>query len=178
MTNSERVRDDHPARPSTIALQKWKEMKDQMEYSNDRTWPYHGGSPYAMKVRASVLNTFWRDHISDKCGLGGDTAPYVRRSFAAVPKSTFSYAMRSNGQGRRMERRRMGGTVPRRVHVDKHQGCCVRRTQCGEVEDVVGALTPVVSGVAQVFHDLLVELRLLLVAEVEEGEKEDRQEEG
>ena len=31
---------------------------------------------------------------------------------------------------------------------------------------------------AQVFHDLLVELRLLLVAEVEEGEKEDGQEEG
>ena len=49
---------------------------------------------------------------------------------------------------------------------------------CGEVEDVVGALTPVGSGVAQVFHVLLVELRLLLVAEVEEGEEEDRQEEG
>ena len=49
---------------------------------------------------------------------------------------------------------------------------------CGEAEDVVGALTPVGSGVAQVFHDLLVELRLLLVAEVEEGEEEDRQEEG
>ena len=48
---------------------------------------------------------------------------------------------------------------------------------CGEVEDVVGALTPVGSGVAQVFHDLLVELRLLLVVEVEEGEEEDRQEE-
>ena len=51
-------------------------------------------------------------------------------------------------------------------------------TTCGEEEDVVGALTPVVSGVVQVFHDLLVELRLLLVAEVEEGEEEDRQEEG
>ena len=50
--------------------------------------------------------------------------------------------------------------------------------QCGEVEDVVGALTPVVGGVAQVFHELLVELRLLLVAEVEEGEEEDRQQEG
>ena len=49
---------------------------------------------------------------------------------------------------------------------------------CGEVEDVVGVLTPVCRGVAQVFHDLLVELRLLLVAEVEEGEEEDRQEEG
>ena len=46
---------------------------------------------------------------------------------------------------------------------------------CGEAEDVVGALTPVVGGVAQVFHELLVELPLLLVAEVEEGE--DRQEE-
>ena len=32
--------------------------------------------------------------------------------------------------------------------------------------------------VPQVFHDLLVELRLLLVAEVEEGEEEERQEEG
>ena len=42
---------------------------------------------------------------------------------------------------------------------------------CGEVEDVVGALTSVVGGVAQVFHDLLVELRLLLVAEVEEGKR-------
>ena len=49
---------------------------------------------------------------------------------------------------------------------------------CGEVEDVVSVLTPVCRGVAQVFHDLLVELRLLLVAEVEEGEKEDGQEEG
>ena len=45
------------------------------------------------------------------------------------------------------------------------------------MEDVEGALTPVVGGVAQVFHDLLVELRLLLVAEVEEGKEEDRQEE-
>ena len=44
---------------------------------------------------------------------------------------------------------------------------------CGEVEDVVGALTPVGRGIAQVFHDLLVELRLLLVAEVEEGEEEE-----
>ena len=34
----------------------------------------------------------------------------------------------------------------------------------------------VVGGVAQVFHDLL-ELRLLLVAEVEEGEEEEGQEE-
>ena len=49
---------------------------------------------------------------------------------------------------------------------------------CGEVEDVAGVLTPVCRGVAQVFHDLLFELRLLLVAEVEEGEEEDRQEEG
>ena len=48
--------------------------------------------------------------------------------------------------------------------------------KCGKVEDVVGALTPVGSGVAQVFHDLLVELRLLLVAEVEEEEEEGQEE--
>ena len=36
----------------------------------------------------------------------------------------------------------------------------------GEVEDVVGVLTPVCREMAQVFHDLLVEPRLLLVAEV------------
>ena len=47
-----------------------------------------------------------------------------------------------------------------------------------EVEEVVSVLRPVVGGVVQVFHALLVELRLLLVAEVEEGEEEDRQEEG
>ena len=49
---------------------------------------------------------------------------------------------------------------------------------CVEVEEVVSVLTPVVSGVAQAFHDLLVELRLQLVADVEEGEEEDRQAEG
>ena len=48
----------------------------------------------------------------------------------------------------------------------------------GEGEDVVGALTPVGSGVAQVFHELLVELRLLLIAEVEERGEEEGQEEG
>ena len=52
------------------------------------------------------------------------------------------------------------------------------RCSCGEVEDVVGVLTPVVGGVAQVFHDLLVEVQLLFVAEVEEREEEDRQKEG
>ena len=50
-------------------------------------------------------------------------------------------------------------------------------SSCGEVEDVVGALTPVVGGVAQVLHDLLVELQLLLVAEVDEKEEEKGQEE-
>ena len=48
---------------------------------------------------------------------------------------------------------------------------------CGELVDVVGVLTPVGRGVAQVIHDLRVELRLLLVAEEEEGEAEEGQEE-
>ena len=68
-------------------------MKDQMEYFNDKTWPDHGMSPYAMKVKPSVLNNFWRNHISDLCGFGGDTEPYVRRRLAVVPKATLTYAM-------------------------------------------------------------------------------------
>ena len=39
-------------------------------------------------------------------------------------------------------------------------------------------LPPLLAELCRVFHELLVELRLLLVAEVEEGEEEDRQEEG
>ena len=73
-----------------------------MEYLNDRTWPYHSMSPYAVKIRTSVLNKFWKDHISDKYRLEGDTSPYVRRPFAAVPKATFSSAC-SDGQVGRME---------------------------------------------------------------------------
>ena len=64
-----------------------------MEHLNDRTWPYHGMSACAMKIRTSVLNRFWRGHISDKYGLRGDMPPYVRPPFAAVPKATFSFAI-------------------------------------------------------------------------------------
>ena len=85
--------DVHPTRPNPMTLEKRKERKDQMEYLNDRTWPYHGMSPYAMKIRTAVPNKFWKYHISDKYGLGGDTSPYVRRPIAAVPKATFSFAV-------------------------------------------------------------------------------------
>ena len=57
----------------------------------------------------------------------------------------------------------------RHTHTTQHT---TSHGDCGEVVDVVSVLTPVGSGVAQVFHDLLVELRLLLVAEEEEGEEE------
>ena len=69
-----------------------------MEYLNDRTWPYHGMIFCALKVRASVLNKFWRNHISDKYGFSGCTVPYVRRPFAAVPKATFSCAIAFMGK--------------------------------------------------------------------------------
>ena len=72
-----------------MTMEKWKERKDLMEYLNDRTWPYHGMSVYAMKIRSSVLNRFWRDHISDKYGLRGDMSTYVQIPFAAVPKAIF-----------------------------------------------------------------------------------------
>ena len=94
----ERVIDNHPTQPYSMTMEKWKERKDLMEYLNDRTWPYHGMSAYAMKMWTSVLN-----HTSDKYGLRGDMSPYVRRPFAAVPKSHLFLCDGSNGQGGRME---------------------------------------------------------------------------
>ena len=41
----------------------------------------------------------------------------------------------------------------------------------GGIEDVISVLTLVCRGGAQVFHVLLVELRLLLVVEVEDGKR-------
>ena len=93
VTDLDRGIDDHPAQPNSMTKVKWKDRKDLMEYLNERTGPYHGISAYVMKIRTSVLNKFWKDHISDKYGLRGDRQPYVRRPFTAVPKATFSFAM-------------------------------------------------------------------------------------
>ena len=92
-----------PLGPAPMTQEKWKERKDQMDHPNDRTWPYHGMSLYAMKIRTSELNKILKDQISDNHGLGGDTSPCVRRPFAAVPKATFSFAMAGDGQGGRMK---------------------------------------------------------------------------
>ena len=123
-----RVIDDHPTRPNLMTLEKWKERKHQVEYLNDRTWPYHGMSPYAMKIRTSVLSKFWKDHISDKFGLGGDTSPSVRRPFAAVPKATFSFAMAVMDKAEGWNGK-VVGIVPRRIHEDSHKGSSMRRAQ-------------------------------------------------
>ena len=55
---------------------------------------------------------------------------------------------------------------------------CHSSLPCGRNENVISVLTLVCRGVAQVFHVLLLELWLPLVVEVEDGEKEDGQEEG
>ena len=77
-------------------------------------------------ARASVLNMFWRDHISDKYGLGGDTA--LRGS----AEGHLLLCDGSNGQGGRMERRTMDAVVLCRVHVDIDEGRSVRRMDHGD----------------------------------------------
>ena len=93
VTDSDRVIDDHPTQPNSVTMEKWRDMKDSMEYLNDRTWRYHGMNAFAMKMRSSVLNRFWRNHTSDKNGHRGDMPPYVQRPSAAVPNAAFSFAM-------------------------------------------------------------------------------------
>ena len=63
VTDSERVIDDHTTQPNSMTMEKWKTRKDLLENLNDRTWPSHGMSAYAMKIRTSVLNRFWRSHL-------------------------------------------------------------------------------------------------------------------
>ena len=84
--------DDHSTQPITVTTETWKERKDSMEYSNGRTWRYHGMHDHALKARSSVLHGFWRDHTSDKNGRRGNVPPYARAPLA-VPKATFSFAM-------------------------------------------------------------------------------------
>ena len=122
-----RVIDDHPTWPNPKTLEKWKERKDQVEYVNDRTWPYHGMSPYAMKIGTSVLSKFWKDHISDKFGLGGDTSPSVRRPFAAVPKVTFSFAVVMDKVEGRNAEKWVGSYLAASMRI--HQGSFMRRAQ-------------------------------------------------
>ena len=55
-----------------------------MRYLNDSTWPSHGVSACAMKIRTSVLNRFWRDHFSDKYGLRSDMVPRATLCFATT----------------------------------------------------------------------------------------------
>ena len=84
----------HPTQPNSMTVEKPKERKRSDGISEWTGFaPYHGMSAYAMKIRTSVLNRFWKDHISDKHSLRGDTSPYVWRAFAAGPKSTLSFAM-------------------------------------------------------------------------------------
>ena len=79
--------------PYTVTIETWKERKESMEHLNDRTWCYHGMNADVMKIRSSVLNSFWREHISDQNGRRGNIPPYAQAPFAAVPRATISFAM-------------------------------------------------------------------------------------
>ena len=88
VTDSERMIDDHTTQPNSMTIETWKERKDSMEHLNDRTWRNHGMNAHVMKIRSSVLNRFWRDHICDKNGRRGNKKPYAQAPFVAVPKAT------------------------------------------------------------------------------------------
>ena len=54
-----------------------------------------------------------------------------------------------------MERRKLGGIVPRRVHVDKNQGCSVRWLQKKPALDVQTILAFIIESVSWVTEDFL-----------------------
>ena len=90
--------------PELMNARTWRARKGSMEVKTGRLWHYHGMDHKAMRTRTYVLQKFWRDHISDKNGRRGN----MPLDALAVPKTTFSLRDDCNGQGGRMERRRMG----------------------------------------------------------------------
>ena len=75
--------------PLLMTAGTWRDRKDSMEAVIGQTWHHHGMDDYALRKRTSVLQRFWRDHISDKIGRR-DNLP---SNAIAVPKTAISYAM-------------------------------------------------------------------------------------
>ena len=86
------VIDDHPDEPVLVTARTWKDRKDSMELMAGRTWHYHGMVNFALRTRTSVLQRFWRDHISDKDGRRDNVPPNALAALA-MPKATFSFAI-------------------------------------------------------------------------------------
>ena len=117
--DSELVIDDHPNEPVTMAAETWKERKDSIEVLTGRTWQYHGMNDYALRTRSCVLHRFWRDHISEKRPQREYTA--VCAGSTCSTESHILLRDGSNGQGRRMEGRRVEGVKICRKYADLHQ---------------------------------------------------------
>ena len=60
-----------------------------MEVMTGRAWPYHAVDHNAKKTREYVLQEFWQDYVSNKCGRRDE----ILTNALAVPKSVFSHAM-------------------------------------------------------------------------------------
>ena len=89
LMDAEMVIDTRNKKLELLIAKTWKERKDSMEIMTSRTWHYHRMDHKAMRTQTFVLQKFWRDHISEKNGRGGNIPPNA----LSVPKTLFSYAM-------------------------------------------------------------------------------------
>ena len=64
-----------------------------------------------------MLNKFWRNHISVK-KASVETRYHMCGSLRGSAECDLLLCDGRNGQSRSMKRRKMGGIVPRRVHVN------------------------------------------------------------
>ena len=87
--DAEMVIDDRTNEPVLMTARAWRDRKDSMEVMTGRTWHYHGMNHKIKRTRSSVLQRFWRDHISRQNGLRSDITPNA----LDIPKTAFSYAM-------------------------------------------------------------------------------------
>ena len=116
LMDAEMVIDDRFQWNCSCDCRTWRDRKDSTEVMTGRTWHYHGMNHKFMRTRTSVLQRFWRDHIPDKNGRRGN----IQAKCIGRTKDRFLPRDDCNGQGGRMERRRLGGVEIRGGYVDLH----------------------------------------------------------
>ena len=143
--------DDYCTQPYSMTMEKWRERKDVMEFLHISTRLYHDMSVCVMKIRSSVLNKFWKDHISDKNGRRGYFPPWVLAPLA-IPKVTVSFAIASMDKiGGWNEEKWVGTNFVACMWICTEAVLCDgrRRDPLLDLESVLGTIVARVSWVAE-----------------------------
>ena len=88
VTDTENVIGDQHDQPCSLAMDIWKEWKEEMESLNDRGWAHQGMSAYAGRNRTSAPNRYWQRHFWEN-DIWYDMPLYVKVPMAGACTQRF-----------------------------------------------------------------------------------------